>query len=490
MNNIYNCTSGAGSVLPNQLQVLWRYVMVLAAILFLSSNASAQITVDGNPSDWAGIYTNNSVVVKTLVRDANNTNDDQFTGGSQDPDLISEWSWVNGQTNDKGDISNAGAALIGCNLYFFGDRTAINGDAQIGFWFFKGQVSPTGSGTTNSTFSGQHQVGDLLILSNFTNGGGTPTVRVYEWVGAGGSDGPLNLLTTATSSGAVNTTSYPVPNVTYEGDTWSYAAKVGPAGIYPTGSFFEGSVNLCTLYGQQSTPCFSSFLLETRNSQSTSASLQDFAAGGFDVTPIKYAITGSSFCSTTATTGSITLADSQPGVSYQLLNSTDQAVQDPKSGTGEQLVWTNVAPGTGYRIVATRAGFNCPTFTDRVDVTLFPAVVVEAGGPDSRCQSTSTQVIALTGASVTGGATTGTWTIVSSNPAGANTLTNTTLAAGSLTVAANYTGTITLQLASPDPTGPCPAVTDTRIINISPAATVEAGEPLTACQTTTAQVVA
>ncbi|WP_190277476.1 T9SS type A sorting domain-containing protein, partial [Adhaeribacter rhizoryzae] len=98
--------------------------------------------------------------------------------------------------------------------------------------------------------------------------------------------------------------------------------------------------------------------------------------------------------------------------------------------------------------------------------------------------------IALTGASVTGGATTGTWSIVSSNPAGANTLTNTTLAAGSLTVAANYTGTITLQLASPDPEGPCPAITDTRIINISPAATVEAGEPISVCQSASAQSVA
>ncbi|WP_152425009.1 T9SS type A sorting domain-containing protein [Nafulsella turpanensis] len=250
------------------------------------ASTGQSITVDGNPGDWASIYDPGSTVtVKSLKRDANNTGDDQFTMGSQDRDPLQEWTWNIGNTNDKGDISNAGAALIGCNLYFFGDRTAINGDAQIGFWFFKDEVAPIG--TPPSGFSGEHQIGDLLILTHFTNGGGEPLISIYEWVGSGGSHGELNEITGKTSSedAMVNNQLYPVPSVTFEGQTWSYAPKSGGPG-YVTGSFFEGSVNLCDLFG--SVPCFSSFLLETRNAPSLNslqASLQDLAWGNFDVTP-------------------------------------------------------------------------------------------------------------------------------------------------------------------------------------------------------------
>src|ERR1043165_7508202 len=144
------------------------------SIFLFSSIASAQtFTLDGLPNDWPAILNNASNPAKVFIRDANNTNDNQFTTGSKDPGLISTWGWVLGQTNDKGDISNAGAALIGTKLVFFGDRTAINGDAQIGFWFFQDNVAPIGTGESNSLFSGEHKIGDVLVLSNFTNGGGT-----------------------------------------------------------------------------------------------------------------------------------------------------------------------------------------------------------------------------------------------------------------------------------------------------------------------------
>src|SRR5258708_3299470 len=51
----------------------------------------------------------------------------------------------------------------------------------------------------STLFNGVHQApdtthphGDLLILSDFTNGGAIGTINVYEWVGSGGSDGALN----------------------------------------------------------------------------------------------------------------------------------------------------------------------------------------------------------------------------------------------------------------------------------------------------------
>src|SRR5438477_10198627 len=135
---------------------------------------STVITIDGNPSDWPAVLTDPTNTKKAFKHDPFNALhiDDQWTGGSSDPDNISNWTWVNGNSNDKGDIANAGAVLLGCNLYFFGDRTATNGDAQIGFWFFLGGVAPVGDGSVASGFSGSHTNGDIFIISNFTNGGG------------------------------------------------------------------------------------------------------------------------------------------------------------------------------------------------------------------------------------------------------------------------------------------------------------------------------
>src|SRR5207237_373776 len=65
----------------------------------------------------------------------------------------------------------------------------------MGFWVFKSGVgcnSPNGLATP---FVGAHQVGDLLILSNFTGGGTNPLVQVYQWNPATAqSTAPLELL--------------------------------------------------------------------------------------------------------------------------------------------------------------------------------------------------------------------------------------------------------------------------------------------------------
>jgi large repetitive protein len=264
------------------------FILPLFFLFILQSlgSYSQTITIDGNPSDWPAVLNAPAIPVKEFVRDANNTNDNQFTGGSSDGDLISNWSWVLGNTNDKGDISNAGAVLIGTNIYFFGDRTAINGDAQIGFWFFLGGVAPSGTGQSNSPFSGTHMVGDILVLSHFTNGGGVVQLEIYEWNGSG-----LTHLG-STSNATVNSADYPVP--AYTDDTygpWTYTPKSGTG--YVTGSFFEGYFDIGTL---STDVCFSSFLLETRNSQSVNASLQDFVAGSFNLKPLPPVTTADSRC--------------------------------------------------------------------------------------------------------------------------------------------------------------------------------------------------
>jgi hypothetical protein len=147
-----------------------------------------------------------------------------------------------------------------------------------------------------------HEDGDILILSDFTQGGGTVTIRVYQWNGPGGTiagqgaiDGVLDLI----AGGDDPITGDPIPadcigppsvanddefcatvNVNTETAPWPFVPKVGTSGNFAPGEFYEGGIDLSFLglAGQ----CFSSFLAESRASTSTDSTLSDFAGGTFE----------------------------------------------------------------------------------------------------------------------------------------------------------------------------------------------------------------
>ncbi|HKB15663.1 MAG TPA: hypothetical protein VKF62_06345, partial [Planctomycetota bacterium] len=222
-------------------------------------------------------------------------------GGSKDTNDIPSWGHTAGSVPDKDDIRDAFAAGYintteeGTNhvgdliLYFGADRFANNGDSQIGFWFFQQQVSLG----PNGTFQGAHDIGDLLVLSDFTQGGSVSTVKVFEWVGSGGSDGSLDLLFAGADCAnasaddllcaTVNNQAVPAP--------WPYAPKTGAAGTFPPGSLFEGGINVSALVPD--TCCFTGFLAETRSSSSVSATLKDFVFGRLDTCGLRVAVTPS-----------------------------------------------------------------------------------------------------------------------------------------------------------------------------------------------------
>src|SRR2546425_1511122 len=217
-------------------------------------------------------------------------------GGSKDPLDISQWHWKPADTvPDKDTITHGyaasytatiGASVIADKVVVIGgDRFAVNGDANIGAWFFQQNVSLN----SNGTFSGVHVDHDVFLVSAFTGGGGISTITVYEWdssclkgvknPGAGQcADANLRLLGSNDTFAITN--SSPISN-----ETWSYLAKFGGGtNTMPVGAFFEGGADLTTLFaasGAGAVPCFSSFLLETRSSQSTTAVLKDFVLGSF-----------------------------------------------------------------------------------------------------------------------------------------------------------------------------------------------------------------
>src|SRR5689334_17596415 len=258
-------------------------IFVLCTLLCMTRLASAQVTagfeLDGNanavgqnpPDDWDLIFNNTSSAEHTtgIITDLPSHNDNAFYMGSKDVNDVTTWHWQLFTTPDKDDILHGGAALYGNNIYFFGDRYAVNGDAEIGFWLFKNHVAPLPDGS----FSGTHAIGDVLILSNFIQGGGTPVIQAYEWVGSGGDNGSLN------SIPLPNNNLFAIVNSTPSSSPWPYTPKFGPSGHFPKGAFFEGGINLAAILNGNI--CFSSFLLTTRASHSLTAELKDFIGGTF-----------------------------------------------------------------------------------------------------------------------------------------------------------------------------------------------------------------
>jgi hypothetical protein len=250
-----------------------------------------------------------------------------FTGGgSKDPQDINQWAWKDaGGLPDKDNLLHSFAARYpstseGDVLFFGSDRLDNSGDAQQGFWFFQNSIA-LGSNSVGggSGFTGVHRAGDLLVISDFSNGGTTSTITVYSWdptcKKTGGTCGDANLRTLATSAnancgtaaandafcGLVNANTITMP--------WPFTDKSGtPNNQALNGEFYEGGVNLTRL--GLADRCFASVASETRSSTSTTATLKDFVLGQFggcgSSTTTQSSITGS----TSIGTGSVSVSDS------------------------------------------------------------------------------------------------------------------------------------------------------------------------------------
>src|SRR5437763_16796036 len=100
---------------------LFLMLFLFTAVLTPDEVKAKVPVIDGNPSEWPGILNNVANTKKAFRHDPFNANgiDDGWTQGSQDGDAdpSTNWHWVFGNSNDKGDIGNAGAILLGTKLY-------------------------------------------------------------------------------------------------------------------------------------------------------------------------------------------------------------------------------------------------------------------------------------------------------------------------------------------------------------------------------------
>ena len=225
-----------------------------------------------------------------------------FTG-SKDINSISTssatWSCAcDNNVGDKVDIVNAYATIYydGTDmiLYFALERFSNEGDGNVGFWFLQDKnVSCTAScapGAGSSPFVGEHRDGDILVVSEFTNGGVVNTVNAYQWVG---DDATGYLDPTPVASGVDCTTSPPGasicavvnPSIIYSTDIpWLTETKKSgpnPSNDLDTSEFFEGGINLTAL--GMGEVCFGKFLATTRSSQELTADIKDYAIGDLSI---------------------------------------------------------------------------------------------------------------------------------------------------------------------------------------------------------------
>jgi len=177
--------------------------------------AGAPTSIGGNSQafDWESLFETNGDTKASLPAgfgDANLVRDFQtstagafvtkdettFATGSKDTLPISGWQCnFDNNVNSKIDVANAYAASYtdptsGDDIVYFAlERNANTGTADVGFWFLQGDVACSSTGGA-ATFSGAHQDGDLLVVSEFTGGGTVSTINAYRW--DGGANGSLN----------------------------------------------------------------------------------------------------------------------------------------------------------------------------------------------------------------------------------------------------------------------------------------------------------
>jgi hypothetical protein len=228
-----------------------------------------------------------------------------FATGSKDILAISGWQCnTDNNVNSKIDIMNAYAASYraanGDRIIYFGrDKKKDNGNNNVGFWFLQGNANCDAANGT-ATWSGSHTDGDVLVVSEFTNGGGVSGITAYQW--AGGADGCIDSdgdanrcdglsfgqggdckVTSALDNICATTNSGPTEENDAITTKWLTAdATLGVGHTVVPPDFFEGGINITKIFsesGSTAPSCFNTFVGDTRSSQELTATLFDYARG-------------------------------------------------------------------------------------------------------------------------------------------------------------------------------------------------------------------
>jgi uncharacterized repeat protein (TIGR01451 family) len=253
-------------------------------------DGNAATGVPGSPAashDWDQVFldvvhrtSTSGAIAGSFVTDAvKSTADDVFTGRSRDTAGVQAgpWRFQNAKPPASNDIAHAFAATYvdpanGHLLLFAGLDRYDSGGGAAGFWFFHDPIGENPRVTTGGhPFTGEHADGDILLVSDFTAGGSASAMKVFRWTG---DDRTGTLVPLSAPEG----TAFAIANGAPVTVPWSFTDK-GHNSRPAAGEFLEAGVDLTALGLGGS---FSSFLAETRSSQSPTATPSDFVIGTFN----------------------------------------------------------------------------------------------------------------------------------------------------------------------------------------------------------------
>jgi len=354
----------------------------------------AQDTATPPPYDWQCVFNTpahtgcppSSQVLfdKVFQADYGNPDPTYFSGvgaGIKDINNIDTWGCVtlNNPLN-KDDILNAyGAAIVPASgpkqghllVYLAQERDSNNGDSFAGFWLMKHQHT-----CTNGTFNGLHDQGDLLVVSNYTNGGTNATVELWEWDPANvHAVNNLVLLGTGFTCGQTPPASVTDPNdMCGIANSSSFTEPWAPNLSLGANQFVEVGVDVSDLLPPDLTSeqsvCFSQFLAETRSSQELTATLKDYTSGQFHlcVTPTvttqqtanghtsaSMTVVSGTAVSDQATLSGVLLGTPGGTIDYKLFNTADCS-GTPVFDSGALPLSGGVVPSSGTTTAASAVG--------------------------------------------------------------------------------------------------------------------------------------
>jgi hypothetical protein len=251
-----------------------------------------------------------------------------YATGSKDTLGIGNGGWQcnkDNNVNSKIDIMNAYSAsyidpVSGDHIVYFGmEKNKDNGTNDVGVWLLQGSASCNApSGHVN--FTGQHQNKDVLVVSEFSNGGGVSSIKAFQWAAA--ASGPLsgdggcidsndnpdpksggcNGLPIGTSNSdckiagggdslCATTNAHCTTANTACNDPWNQTVATPWLTSDATGGvgrnkivspdFFEGGIDLTKQFqqaGESAPSCFNTIVPDTRSSNTITATLFDYVA--------------------------------------------------------------------------------------------------------------------------------------------------------------------------------------------------------------------
>ncbi|MBX7213945.1 MAG: hypothetical protein K1X39_08040, partial [Thermoflexales bacterium] len=219
--------------------------------------------------------------------DGTGSSEDIFVPSTKINQELTQWAVTYGGAPDKGDIVNVMGAvgvhpqtLTETVAYLGMSRTDNSGSTSYGYWLLQHSVVISGgqlyiSGTNTLA---THTVNDVLVLSDFTNGGDVARIQIFRWNGT--TTVPVYDLNGVNIADCRNAAADPIgcgrSNTGPITVTWPYYNKGVPGytDTIPAGQFFEAGLNLSRLL-QGFQGCYSSLVAFSSASFSDSSTLKD-----------------------------------------------------------------------------------------------------------------------------------------------------------------------------------------------------------------------